>query len=517
MRRDRFKIASAPLIAIAVSLSALASASLPLPPPEATSSVNTRDLRAHVSFLASDELGGRYALGRSIQIAARYLASRLESYGYRGAARGSFLQRVPLKYRTFDLHQSKLRITSASTKLEFRYGDDFLPDLTGDVSFEGQLVFAGYGESLKTGLDVKGKIAIVLTGGASSGLESAALEAGAVGVIRIPPAGMLRTWNILASAALTSTVGIMRGEEASSGGRHVIIAGPRFVKWIAGALEKDAEYLTSPEGKSHPPGAIDATAQVRVKVEIKDAPPAHNVTGLLEGSDPKLKNEYVVFSAHYDHVGGQRDGEIYNGADDDSSGVAAVLEIAEAFAVGPRPKRSVLIVFHTAEEIGLLGSQFNTDHEPVVPVSKLVADFNIDMIGRSRSPGDIDPENAALSDKNTVYVIGADRLSSELNKISEETNAETTRLRLDYTLNQESHPERLYYRSDHYNYAKHGVPVIFYFTGLHRDYHQPTDDVDKLDFDKMERIARLIFSTGWRVANLDHRLVVDRPLAAPKR
>jgi Zn-dependent M28 family amino/carboxypeptidase len=201
---------------------------------------------------------------------------------------------------------------------------------------------------------------------------------------------------------------------------------------------------------------------------------------------------------------------VYNGADDDGSGTVSVLEIAQAFSIGPRPKRSILIVFHTGEELGLFGSEYNTDYEPVVPVGKLVANLNIDMIGRSRSDTDQDPRDAYLTDKNSVYVIGSDKLSTELHRLSEETNAETARLRFDYTYNDETHPERFYYRSDHYNYAKHGVPIIFYFTGVHRDYHQPTDDIDRIDFDKMERIDRMIFALGWRVANLDHRLVVDK-------
>ena len=145
-----------------------------------------------------------------------------------------------------------------------------------------------------------------------------------------------------------------------------------------------------------------------------------------------------------------------------------------------------------------------------MPLEKLVADFNIDMIGRTRLEGDTDPRNKELTDKDSVYVIGADKLSTELNKLSEETNAETARLKFDYKYNDENDPEHFYYRSDHYNYAKHGVPIIFYFTGVHRDYHKTTDDVDKIDFDKMERITRMIFALGWRVANLDHRIVVDK-------
>ena len=169
-----------------------------------------------------------------------------------------------------------------------------------------------------------------------------------------------------------------------------------------------------------------------------------------------------------------------------------------------------MIVFHTGEELGLFGSEYNTDYEPVVPLSKLVADFNIDMVGRSRPPGDDDPRDVHLTDKDSIYIIGADKLSTELNKLNEQTNLDTSGLKFDYTYNDEKHPERFYYRSDHYNYAKHGIPIIFYFTGVHRDYHRPSDVVEKIDFEKMERIDRMIFATGWRVANLDHRLVVDK-------
>jgi Zn-dependent M28 family amino/carboxypeptidase len=290
-----------------------------------------------------------------------------------------------------------------------------------------------------------------------------------------------------------------------------------MLKAIARMLGKDEAYLTRPAGKPLDPGPIAATAQIKMKVDARSAPTTGNVVGVLEGSDPRLKDEYVVFSAHYDHLKTSSAGDVYNGADDDGSGTSAVLEIAEALSLA-RPKRSVLIIFHTGEELGLFGSAFNTDYEPAVPLAKLVADFNIDMIGRTREPGDTDSRDKELCDKDSVYVIGADKLSTELNRISEDTNKETARMRFDYTYNDENHPQRFYYRSDHYNYAKHGIPIIFYFTGVHRDYHRTTDDVDKIDFEKMERITRLVFATGWRVANLDHRLTVDKkPAVQPAR
>jgi Zn-dependent M28 family amino/carboxypeptidase len=274
-------------------------------------------------------------------------------------------------------------------------------------------------------------------------------------------------------------------------------------------MGKDSSDLISPTNKLQP-SELAAIAEIKLRVNVKEAPPAQNVVGILDGSDQKMKDEYVVFSAHYDHLKTTDKGEVYHGADDDGSGTVSVLEIAQAFSLGPRPKRSILIIFHTGEELGLFGSEFNTDYEPVVPLQKLVADFNIDMVGRTRPPGDDDPRDARLTDKDSIYIIGADKLSTELNKLNEETNLATSRMKFDYTYNDERHPERFYYRSDHYNYAKHGIPIIFYFTGVHRDYHKTSDVVEKIDFEKMERIDRMVFATGWRVANLDHRLVVDK-------
>ncbi|HEX5433933.1 MAG TPA: M28 family peptidase [Candidatus Angelobacter sp.] len=198
-------------------------------------------------------------------------------------------------------------------------------------------------------------------------------------------------------------------------------------------------------------------------------------------------------------------GEIYHGADDDGSGTSAVLAIAKAMSLN-RPKRSVLVIFHAGEELGLLGSEYNADYAPVVPLDKMVVDLNIDMIGRSKPPGDHDPADEHLTGPNTVYVVGSNRISKELDQISTETNEQFQKMNLDYYYNDPSNPERIYYRSDHWNYAKHGIPIIFYFTGTHVDYHRPTDTIDKINFNKMTEITRLIFETGWRIANLDHRL-----------
>src|SRR5690606_5964611 len=228
-----------------------------------------------------------------------------------------------------------------------------------------------------------------------------------------------------------------------------------------------------------------------------------NVLGYIEGTDPALKKELVVVTAHYDHLG-KKGSSIFNGADDNGSGTSMVLEIAQAFAEakksGTGPKRGVLCMLVSGEEKGLLGSKYYVEH-PVFPLENTIVNINVDMVGR------IDAKYAGNPDY--IYVIGADRLSSDLHAINERMNEEYTQLTLDYTYNAESDPNRYYYRSDHYNFAEKGIPAIFYFNGTHDDYHRPTDTIDKINFEKMEKIGRLIFHTAWEIANRDERIKVD--------
>jgi Zn-dependent M28 family amino/carboxypeptidase len=255
------------------------------------------------------------------------------------------------------------------------------------------------------------------------------------------------------------------------------------------------------KGKMTKPLSIKSPVLFHVEQKIERIE-AENVLAFIEGSDPVLKNEVVVVSAHYDHVG-IINGQIHNGADDDASGTAAAMEIGEAFnqarKEGKGVKRSVLVLHVSGEEKGLLGSEWYSDH-PVYPLNTTVCDLNIDMIGR------IDPEH---KDSNYVYLIGSDKLSTDLHKISEQCNQAHTNLVLDYTFNSPDDPNRFYYRSDHYNFAKHNIPVIFYFSGVHEDYHKPGDDAHKILYNKMETITRLVFHTAWNVANRDERLKVD--------
>ncbi len=237
---------------------------------------------------------------------------------------------------------------------------------------------------------------------------------------------------------------------------------------------------------------------------VRDATstPGQNVLAYIEGIDPELKDEVVVITAHYDHVGFRGD-VIFNGADDNASGTSGVMEIAQAFHTakerGFGPRRSVLCMLVTGEEKGLLGSQYYAEN-PIFPLENTVANINIDMIGRMD-----DKHNTP----NYTYVIGSDRLSTELHEINESVNKKYTKLELDYTYNAKDDPNQFYYRSDHYNFARNGVPAVFYFSGVHEDYHQPSDTADKIMFDKAASIARLAFHTGWELANRDKRIVVD--------
>ena len=225
-----------------------------------------------------------------------------------------------------------------------------------------------------------------------------------------------------------------------------------------------------------------------------------NVLGYIEGSD--LKDELIIITAHYDHLG-KHDTLLFNGADDDGSGTVAIMEIAEAFMLAKRdgkgPRRSILIMPVSGEEKGLLGSKYYTDN-PVFPLKKTIANLNIDMIGRI--------DNMHL-DGNYVYLIGSDMLSKELHNISEEINKKHIGLELDYTYNTDDDPHRYYYRSDHYNFAKNNIPVIFYFNGVHEDYHKTTDTIEKIDFNKIEKITRFVFLTAWELANREERIKLN--------
>lgn len=275
--------------------------------------------------------------------------------------------------------------------------------------------------------------------------------------------------------------------------------------------KKAAQYLESFYKKANipfPKGATSYFQKIPSRYFLKGFSPrlgdSENVWAFIEGSEKP--EEVLVISAHYDHVG-KKNGEVYNGADDNGSGTSSILEIAEAFALakknGAGPKRSILFLHVTGEEHGLHGSRFYTEN-PLFPLANTIADLNVDMVGRR---DDLHPNT-----NNYIYLIGSDRLSTDLHNISEEANKKYTQLELDYKYNAEDDPNRFYYRSDHYNFAKNGIPSLFYFNGTHDDYHQPTDDVSKIEFDALQKRVQLIFATAWELANRENRPVVDKPI-----
>lgn len=493
--------------------------------PAPVQSITTNDLKRHLSFLASDELGGRYSFSPSGPITARYLATQLASFGYRGAGPdSSFFQNVPLSHGTIDPAQSRLILTVGGVAQPFTYEADYMLETPGEIpaSLQSEVVFAGYGISSPrhhhddyAGLDVKGKFVITVKGTpeALNGValawdergNAAAAAHGARGHIVVSQ-GLLSNYAVY-SAGYAERAFYGFSSPATTEALQVVQAGPALVKAIADALGVEDSFLAAPEGKPLLPRALPASIEITTRFQAEEMPPTYNVLGILEGADPTLKDEYVAFGAHYDHLPASTDGTVFNGADDNASGTAAILEVAQALTAGPRPKRSTLILFFTAEEIGLYGSTYFTDYQPVVSLSNMVAFLNADMMGRSRREGDSGSVNVDLTDPNTVYLLGAARRSTELYHLSEQANAETARLQLDHTY--QGSQGLMFLRSDHYNFDRHGIPVIWYHTGEPPEYHKPMDDVEKIDFEKIERIGKLILATGWRVLNLDHRLVVD--------
>ncbi|MGZ0016602.1 M28 family peptidase [Yeosuana sp. AK3] len=253
---------------------------------------------------------------------------------------------------------------------------------------------------------------------------------------------------------------------------------------------------------SSPFGNDDFFQEIPESFLPKDTKASENIVAFIKGEENP--DEILIISAHYDHLGVTKGGEIYEGADDNASGTSAVLEIAQAFKLaendGFRPKRSILFLNLTAEEIGKQGSEFYTLH-PIFPLENTIADLNIDMIGRF--------DEIHKNNKNYLYLIGSDRLSNELHYLSEKVNTTFSNLTLDYRYNAENDSNHYYERSDHYNFAIHGIPVIFYFNGEHADYHKPTDTSDKIDFEILAKRTKFIFATAWQLANSNQRIKVD--------
>jgi Peptidase family M28 len=529
-------------------------------------SIQPQALEEWLTYIASDELQGRATYSEGLGLAAGYISAHLSQWGVKPAGdNDTYLQVVRVTgVRTTSRASVTIEVNGRTRTFKDGEGVTFARNMGGRQVVTGDRIqFVGYGLTLPSGehddyakLDAKDKVVVWLgpkgprtsESGlyrllASSARSRAALDRGALGVIG-PAGGSVAgdRWGTAAAPAAAPTAPVTGATPSTSGGRGRAAADDgdfttvqRLDTKVAPAVSAEEqlfEFLFS--------GSPVKYAELKQKIEARDPLPhlslkgvkitfnieaeytvvrtrlTHNVVGIVEGSDPGLKDTYVLYGAHYDHLG-YREGiagpgrggqtpaspedRINNGADDDGSGTVAIMSIARAFAQGPRPKRSILFVWHAGEESGLLGSRYNADH-PVVPIEKIVAHINMDMVGRNRND---DPKQA-----NTVLVVGSDRISTELHNINEDANASLPKpLTLDYEMNDPSDTESIYTRSDHYSYAAKGIPIIFFFTGLHPDYHRPSDEVDKIIFDKVQRVAQLAYETGRRVANLDRAPVRD--------
>lgn len=519
--------------------------------------ITAKQMKEFLTFIAADELEGRDTPSRGLDIAAKFIAFNLSRWGFKPAGdNGTFFQKIGLKRGQIDKDQSKLEFGGQS----FKPGEDFIPQpMMGEAA--GNLVYVGHGFVVKAkninayaGIDVKDKIVVSvattnlvtqddLKGELGKDYDTSVHYAsthGAKGVIIVPSQQILSNWGPISRQAMGG--GRVSLEAAQDlGGLPVVLASKKLVEALFQGEQVDgaAVLAQSASGQFSPSFALKAEKQISLAVKGSlESLPTQNVVAIWEGSDPVLKEEYLAVGAHYDHVGvrpdsdgGKTDGwsrykafltsagrlggadKLWNGADDDGSGTTAVMAIAEALAHGPRPKRSVLLVWHAGEEKGLWGSDFVTDHPPV-PVKQIIAQLNIDMIGRSKKDGDTNQRNANLTGPNEIYVIGSKMMSSYLAEVSEQVNNSYLKLSFNYKYDDPDDRERLFYRSDHFNYARKGIPIIFYFDGVHEDYHQAGDHSDKIDYEKMEKVTRTVFATMWKLTNSPTRPKVDQPLPA---
>lgn len=463
--------------------------------------ISAGEMSKHLHILASDEFQGRETGKEGQKMAKDYLVDYFKKLNFNESPNGSFVQEFPL------VEQLSNGISLKVGEQEFKMNKDFYvrPDIWPNVKINNQLLFVGYGlESDYNDLDVKGNAVVILAENADK---------------------LDQEWTTADKIKLAK----------EKGAKVVLLHTDKFEK----TLEKYEHYFSKPRTdlaanvdkkeflpvlnignsvlnavcktngvklkKYRKKGKLKGQNSTKVELVINKETNelfGENVLAFLPGTE--YPDELIIITAHYDHIG--TEGElVFNGADDDGSGTVAIMEMARVFKMaadsGYGPKRSILFMPVSGEEKGLLGSEYYANN-PIWELENTVANLNIDMIGRL--------DKAHEDNPNFVYLIGSDKLSTDLHEISEEMNASNTKLELDYTFNDENDPNRFYYRSDHYNFAKNGIPVIFYFCGVHEDYHKATDTVDKIDFIKMEKITKLVFYTAWELANREQRIVVDK-------
>ncbi len=491
--------------------------------------IKADDLRRHLSIIAADNMEGRETGEPGQKKAAAYLKDQLKNMGFPAIGEDNgYFQTILFSRQKWS--EINLTVNGEKRRHLWEYASAPSQNSSRGMTAIDELVFMGYGIDAPTysdydnAGDLTGKHILIFAGepkgkggsflisggqktsewGASDEMKlKKAKEMGVATVFVIDPKFKDNVPNIR-KETLDGRMRMAEIKESDRETANVVYLTPQLAKTIMGKKGKKvikARKKLEKSGKLKPvtiPVDLQLTQDKSVKELIGE-----NVLGYLEGRDARLKNEVLVVSAHYDHIG-MRGDNVFNGADDNGSGTSTVLEVAQAFMdaakMGKGPRRSVLFLWVSGEEKGLLGSEYYANH-PIFPLENTIADINVDMVGR------VDEEHA--DNPYYIYVIGSNRLSTELHDINERMNREFTNLELDYTYNAEDDPNRYYYRSDHYNFAEKGIPSVFFFNGTHADYHQASDTVDKINFEKMERIGQLIFHTAWQLANQDRRIEVD--------
>jgi hypothetical protein len=476
--------------------------------------ITAEDAKRHLSIIASDAFEGRETGKPGAMMAANYIAAEFKKLGLQAPVKGSYFQDVPLVESSYDVKTFTVNGTAYAFKKDFYGGSYNAP--TGNHDFVAkEIVFLGHkaGGDAAAELgttDITGKAVLIVNDG-----ETQPNIAKRIAFIQSKnPAFIIATSANVATALANQRMAGANAPRIGIASDKPVILPPVFNvtadvanQLVVNSGETFETFKASGDDKGLQPNQA-IKADIAVTVYTSNVPAkAVEVLGFMPGTD--LKDEILVFSAHYDHIGLTKSGtdKVNNGADDDGSGTTGILEIAQAFSKakkeGHGPRRSILFLGNVGEEKGLLGSEYYTDH-PVFPLKNTITDLNIDMIGRVGFEYIGKPDSS-----NYVYAIGSGMLSVELRKISEEVNKKYTNLILDYKYDDPKDPNRFYYRSDHYNFAKHGVPIIFYFNGVHADYHRPSDEVSKINFPLLAKRAQLVFYTGWELANRDKKPVVD--------
>jgi len=490
-------------------------------PQNANDIITESNLKINLEVLASDLFEGREVTTRGEKLSQLYIISQLRKNGVKPFFENkSYLQPFDLNLVAND-ENSTLTFTNDNEQTELKFINDFILNRgssTDNINGLYKLVFVGYGITAEEfnyddykNLDVKGKIVLILDGEPSdttkdfskySNLNSKkekAIKHGAAGMIIQANKKTISFWERYTGYLKRPNFVLPKNDEENKPTFSAFYINDNALNKLFSTQSLEFEKIVNniKETDDFVPIEFEGSLKINFKknIELKQSA---NIIGLIEGNDHVLKNEYVAIGAHYDHLG-IINGKVYNGADDDGSGTVTIMEVAKTLAKTKANKRSVLIIFHAGEEKGLLGSSYLTDNLQLIKDKKIVAQINIDMVGRMTT--------------DSIYSIGSDKLSTEMKNIVEDVNSKTVKFYLDYKYDDPNDPNRFYYRSDHYNYAKHGIPIVFFFDDMREDYHKDTDEVDKINFKKLKRISWLVYGVTLRIANLDHRLVVDKPIS----